>query len=1283
VGELVTAGIEYEHSFTRMMRTRSAVLAPGIAVLMATVSFAGKTGVAVVANASTARSVAELMLPVLSEDPNIALVEREHVDPLFKEIETALLSGGMRGISDKIRMFGTDVFAVLFSDEEIEGCSLTVFDAQSGIRLLDTALTSQDKGAQSKEAAEYVLQAVSKRKTLMRGDLQTISIVAFRNLDMPSGQAPFARAVSYLLEQLIVNAPGLTLLERRSLEWVNKERMLIPGSLSEKLKGGRVALEIEMAWRESAQKCRATVFVKSGAGNVIDRIEVQQEAEDPLRMAKAIFSGLAQAMDVSDSIASPDVEREADRLLWEYLYLRGHGNRHEALERMEASAALDPDHTFPYLASALLHAGYPPDTLQSLEYGERVVDILRTTQKHNPGLRMRRDTRAGISGSRNDANFDPAYFRSLFTDPPLSSPELEEKRRALMRSIVKLASERTRALGLYGYDSRYLTCSGGRPFRLALLFWIHECPEDIEAWFRHAVQNRDKNSKYGSRRSNLGYMGLFLERVANGGLRAEDPPVLDTVKRLWSLYQDMDVESTLFTVAENRRLELKLRADDVPTGKQQKKKDSCTSLMTDPRYAEDFRRCINKALVWLAGEQRRDGSWRMPEHVTDGKTATTSLALLAFLASGEGCPGGMYWPTVEQGLRFLVERDLRNDGSFNCNSEGISGLAALALIEAYLQIDDPALKEAARLAVGGIVKSQHEKGVIAGDTIAPKAYVVRVPAFCDMLTPLVLAEKYGMEVDGLRNAIRKASASLLNAYEGESGVFYDVIYPEGWKHRQRPTRTKAQANRRLLRSVYPVLILYSLGLSDTPEADSAWKAIKPLRPDSYSQFTAARYAATQLMFHSGGSDWREWFSRFFKILLESQHADGFWNKRDDVKQSSSGYYNAAGSVYKTAYNILSLSVPARNLAVHGSLPLIQVEPKEDDSTEKHSKPWISKRQLLENKGIVFVESDAKDIFIGQVSPKTGLSIDRISWSDFAHTALLQEAPANIHLYLRNKLSRSRATISLSADNLFVGHCKGVLIIPRNGDPIRQIRIKDELPLQSLTWMDGWIYAALGIKYRDAKIVRINTDNGQVETLLQSGQLGSDNPLENLSSPPLFRGMAADPARKRILLLIAGSKGGSARKQENLNGLWEYTVDNGQWQHLVPLNSTGLARMHSYGDYLLVGYDGSAIGYDLANDQPEVVWAGARLVSTERSRFEHSTALFNERGYVEMPHALIGDWFWGSEPFLRGNLKTGKIEKLPPLEKTQHMIAGANRERGYLLVATETGLWALKLKSASR
>ena len=133
------------------MRTKFFIIVA--AVLLAAVSVAAETGVAVIANDPGARAVAELMLPELSEDPNIALVERENVGSLFKEIEAALLAGNMRDISTKISMFGADMFAVLVSDKEIEGCSLTVFDAKSGVRLVDVALGSKDKGVEDQAGA--------------------------------------------------------------------------------------------------------------------------------------------------------------------------------------------------------------------------------------------------------------------------------------------------------------------------------------------------------------------------------------------------------------------------------------------------------------------------------------------------------------------------------------------------------------------------------------------------------------------------------------------------------------------------------------------------------------------------------------------------------------------------------------------------------------------------------------------------------------------------------------------------------------------------------------------------------------------------------------------------------------------------------------------------------------------------------------------------------------------------------------------------------------------------
>ncbi len=78
----------------------------------------------------------------------------------------------------------------------------------------------------------------------------------------------------------------------------------------------------------------------------------------------------------------------------------------------------------------------------------------------------------------------------------------------------------------------------------------------------------------------------------------------------------------------------------------------------------------------------------------------------------------------------------------------------------------------------------------------------------------------------------------------------------------------------------------------------------------------------------------------------------------------------------------------------------------------------------------------------------------------------------------------------------------------------------------------------------------------------------------------------------------------------------------------------------------------------------------------------SSELLGQAGHVagfSPPHAVAGEWLWFSNPFARGNLKTGVIELLPPIAPDPHSLVGVSPDERIVLVATWDGLWALELK----
>ncbi|HOM17162.1 MAG TPA: hypothetical protein PLQ00_07520, partial [Thermoguttaceae bacterium] len=142
---------------------------------------------------------------------------------------------------------------------------------------------------------------------------------------------------------------------------------------------------------------------------------------------------------------------------------------------------------------------------------------------------------------------------------------------------------------------------------------------------------------------------------------------------------------------------------------------------------EQTEKAVLAALAWLAANQEPDGRWDAARHGAgrelfvggrnrqgsgaQAHTATTGLALLAFLGRGYTHQQGQYQKTVAQGLEYLL-RTQAADGNLAGPADFYAfmychGIAALALSEAYAMTQDARLREPLRQAITYTLAAQH------------------------------------------------------------------------------------------------------------------------------------------------------------------------------------------------------------------------------------------------------------------------------------------------------------------------------------------------------------------------------------------------------------------------------------------------------------------------------------------------------------------------------------------------------------------------------------------------
>ena len=144
-------------------------------------------------------------------------------------------------------------------------------------------------------------------------------------------------------------------------------------------------------------------------------------------------------------------------------------------------------------------------------------------------------------------------------------------------------------------------------------------------------------------------------------------------------------------------------ADDAP--KEQK---------VPPEEQERVDNAVVRALQYLASQQQADGSWKL--NATGNSAAGTSLAVMAFMASGHVPGEGPYGARIDRGIHWVMEQQKANGLIADMNTHGpmyTHGISTLMLAEALgmmEEADAPQLRRTLEKGVKLIIAAQDRPG---------------------------------------------------------------------------------------------------------------------------------------------------------------------------------------------------------------------------------------------------------------------------------------------------------------------------------------------------------------------------------------------------------------------------------------------------------------------------------------------------------------------------------------------------------------------------------------------
>lgn len=305
-----------------------------------------------------------------------------------------------------------------------------------------------------------------------------------------------------------------------------------------------------------------------------------------------------------------------------------------------------------------------------------------------------------------------------------------------------------------------------------------------------------------------------------------------------------------------------------------------------------------KALEFLASQQTEDGSWIVDSY--GESTASTSLAVMSFLAAGHVPQEGHYGERIEKGIGWVVDHQDPNGFLVHKKSHGpfySHGISTLMLAEVAGMVAEP-LKSRTRGALENAIKLILKAQSVPKDDRNAGGWRYQATSRDSDLSVtgwqlLALRAARNLGCDVAAEHIDRAVGYVKKCHTEDEGFAYQ---PGG-----SATSTRTGTG---------ILALEICGRHHSDEAVAAadYLLANPLTEREHYFYYGAYYCSVG-MFKVGGRHWEQTRNQLTELLLSKQSPDGSW-------LSEHGSEKSAGRVYCTSMAVLALAVEYQYLPIY-------------------------------------------------------------------------------------------------------------------------------------------------------------------------------------------------------------------------------------------------------------------------------------------------------------------------------------------------------------------------------